>query len=84
MIVARGGFDAVGAFGEEVPPECVRYELEQGEDPGGAWLGGGGGRGAVEEEGEEALAEGVACFVKAGGSVSMTGLVSCSNCVGKM
>lgn len=76
MIVGRGGFDTVGGFRKEMPPECVRYELEQGEDPGGARLGGGGGGGAVEEEGEEALAEGVACFVEAvGGGVSISELM---------
>ncbi len=63
MRVCRGGFDAVGGAGKEVPPECVGDELEEGEDARGARGGVGGRGGAVEEEGEEALAEGVACFV---------------------
>ncbi len=63
MRVGGGGFDAVGGAGEEVPPEGVGEELEEGEDAGGA----GGGGGAVEEEGEETEAEGVACFVESGG-----------------
>lgn len=41
----------------------MRDELEEGEDARGAGSGVGGCGGAVEEEGEEALAEGVAGFV---------------------
>lgn len=40
------------------------YELQQGEDAGWAWGGMCRGGGAVEEEGEEAETEGVACFVE--------------------
>ena len=46
-------------------PERGGYELEEGEDSDGA-VGGSGGF-AVDEEGEEAEAEGVALFVEAGG-----------------
>ena len=63
MRVRGGGFNTVGGAGKEVPPECVGDELEEGEDAcgTGGWMRGRGG--AVEEEGEETLAEGVACFV---------------------
>lgn len=41
--VGGGALDAVGGAGEEVPPEGVGYELEQGDDAGGAGGGVGGG-----------------------------------------
>lgn len=49
MGVCGGGFDGVGRAGEEVSPEGVGDELEEGEDAGWAGLGGGGGGEAVEE-----------------------------------
>ncbi len=63
MRVCGRGFNAVGGAGKEVSPERVGDELEEGEDACGAGGGVGGRGGAVEEEGEETLAEGVACFV---------------------
>ena len=57
--------DCVGGAPEEVRPERARDEVQEGDDAGGTRGEGGGGAGccgggAVEEEGEEALAEGVA------------------------
>lgn len=56
--------DCVGGAPEEVRPERARDEVQERDDARGACGEGGGaggcGRGAVEEEGEEALAEGVA------------------------
>lgn len=41
--VGGGAFDAVGGAAEEVPPEDVRDELQQGQDA--RWAGGGVGWG---------------------------------------
>lgn len=51
--VRGGGFDSVGGAVEEVPPEGLGEEGQEGEDAGWARGGGGGGGGAEEEEGEE-------------------------------
>lgn len=55
-----------------MPPEGRGDELEEGEDAVGAGGEGLGARwgGAVEEEGEEAQAEGVALFVEAVAEIS--------------
>lgn len=55
-------FDGVGGAAEEGAPEGTVDELEEGEDAVGAEGGAGGF--AVEEEGEETEAEGVALFVE--------------------
>jgi len=70
--ICAGGLDAVGGAPEEVPPEAVGYELEEGKDACGTRGGMGWGTGAVEEEGEEAETEGVACFVESAESCSVS------------
>lgn len=57
--------DCVGGAPEEVRPERARDEVQERDDARGPRGEGGGGAGccwggAVEEEGQEALAEGVA------------------------
>lgn len=57
--------DGVRRPPEHVAPERAVEELEEGQDPGGA-LGRGAGGFAVEEQREEADAEGVALGVESG------------------
>lgn len=56
--------EAVGLAGEEVLPDVLLDEVEEGDDGRGALLGAGGL--AVEEEVEEFQADGVALKVEAG------------------
>ena len=64
LVLGGGGaLERVGGAPEQVFPEGGGDELEEGEDACGAEGGAGGF--AVEEEGEEAQAEGVALFVEA-------------------
>lgn len=62
VFVGGAAFEGVGGPAEEVFPQCGGGELEEGEDADGAEGGAGGF--AVEEEGEEAEAEGVALCVE--------------------
>ena len=62
VLVGGGALQRVGRAPEEVLPQRRGDELQQGQDARGA-RGGAGGR-AVQEEGEQAHAEGVALFVE--------------------